>query len=399
MKKSLLIVVDERRMGGVSILLEDMLNLGVFSDYDTDILVLHNNGTRLEDVNANVIYGTKFFNTIDLTIKEVLKTKKINLIFSKVRLVFDMKTGLIKKRIVRERKKILNKRYDVEIAFKDGFTAIFTAFGDSLKKIHWLHYEYGQSNPNIKYNKLFNELLPKFDKIIAVSEGVKKAFCDFYKINDVEVIPNIVNVQKIKDLSQKNSLIKYEPGKLNVVLVGRIHPVKGYDRFLNVVKRLYDEAQKYLNTTYASEARCVGSDPADPDWDTETDEAEYFTRNEGDEDYYSYMKNYYGTFKDIDDKYDKDWTQMGTIEGIKPVSDYYWLASRNVISNSSSSGFGVRAGNTSGSLSINILCYVYSSGSSDNNSFADGFRPVFTLKSDIKITEGDGVDTPYRLES
>ena len=244
MKKSLLIVVDERRMGGVSILLEDMLDLGVFSDYDTDILVLHNNGSRLENVNANVIYGTKFFNTIDLTIKEVLKTKKLNLIFSKIRLVFDMKTGLIKRRIVRERKKILNKRYDIEIAFKDGFTAIFTAFGDSLKKIHWLHYEYGQSNPNIKYNKLFYELLPKFDKIIAVSDGVKKAFCDFYKIDDVEVIPNIVNVQKIKDLSLQDSLIKYESGKLNVVLVGRIHPVKGYDRFLNVVKRLYDECFK-----------------------------------------------------------------------------------------------------------------------------------------------------------
>ena len=244
MKKSLLIVVDERRMGGVSILLEDMLNLGVFSDYDTDILVLHNNGSRLENVNANVIYGTKFFNTIDLTIKEVLKTKRLNLIFSKVRLVFDMKTGLIKRRIVRERKKILNKRYDIEIAFKDGFTAIFTAFGDSLKKIHWLHYEYGQSNPNVKYNKLFNELLPKFDKIIAVSDGVKKAFCDFYKIDDVEVIPNIVNVQKIKDLSLQDSLIKYEHGKLNTVLVGRIHPVKGYDRFLNVVKRLYDEGFK-----------------------------------------------------------------------------------------------------------------------------------------------------------
>lgn len=244
MKKSLLIVVDERKMGGVSILLEDMLNLGVFSDYDTDILVLHNNGSRLNNVKANVIYGTKFFNTVDLTIKEVLKTKKINLIFSKVRLVFEMKTGLIKKRIVRERKKILNKRYDIEIAFKDGFTAIFTAFGDSLKKIHWLHYEYGKCNPNIKYNKLFNELLPKFDKIIAVSEGVKKAFCDFYKINDVEVIPNIANVQKIKDLSEQEGLIKYEDGKLNAVLVGRIHPVKGYDRFLKVVKRLYDDGFK-----------------------------------------------------------------------------------------------------------------------------------------------------------
>ena len=244
MKKNLLIVVDERRMGGVSILLEDMLDLGIFSDYNTDILVLHNNGSRLENVNANVIYGTNFFNTIDLTIKEVLKTKKPSLIFSKVRLVFEMKTRLIKKRIVSKRKKILNKRYDIEIAFKDGFTAIFTAFGDSLKKIHWLHYEYGKCNPNIKYNKLFNELLPKFDKIIAVSEGVKKAFCDFYKINDVEVIPNIANVQKIKDLSKQEGLIKYEDGKLNAVLVGRIHPVKGYDRFLKVVKRLYDDGFK-----------------------------------------------------------------------------------------------------------------------------------------------------------
>lgn len=244
MKKDLLIVVDERKMGGVSILLEDMLNLGIFSDYNTDILVLHDNGSRLENVNANVIYGTKFFNTIDLTIKEVLKTKKLSLIFSKVRLVFEMKTGLIKRRIVRERKKILNKRYDIEIAFKDGFTAIFTAFGDSLKKIHWLHYEYGQSNPNIKYNKLFNELLPKFDKIVAVSEGVKEAFCDFYKMNDIEVIPNIVNAQKIKLLAQENSEIEYESVQLNAVLIGRIHPVKGYDRFLNVIKRLYDDGYK-----------------------------------------------------------------------------------------------------------------------------------------------------------
>ena len=174
---------------------------------------------------------------------------------------------------------------------------------------------------------------------------------------------------------------------------------KARNSYNNALKRLYDEAQKYLNTTYASEARCVGSDPADPDWDTETDEAEYFTRNEGDEDYYSYMKNYYGTFKDIDDKYDKDWTQMGTIEGIKPVSDYYWLASRSVDSRSTSSNFRVRYVTPSGATGGYYLCYVHSPSGTNTGSDTRGFRPVFTLKSDIKITEGDGVDTPYRLES
>lgn len=105
--KNLLIVVDEKQMGGVSILLEDMINLGVFKNFNTDILVLHNNGDRFKNIEdkVNIIYGTKYFKTVDLPIKEVLKTKKINLIFSKIRLVFGMKTGLIKWAIKRERKK------------------------------------------------------------------------------------------------------------------------------------------------------------------------------------------------------------------------------------------------------------------------------------------------------
>ena len=63
-------------------------------------------------------------------------------------------------------------------------------------------------------------------------------------MDDIEVIPNIVNEEKIKLLAQENSEIKYESGKLNAVLIGRIHPVKGYDRFLNVVKKLYDDGYK-----------------------------------------------------------------------------------------------------------------------------------------------------------
>lgn len=241
MKKSLLIVVDERKMGGVSILLEDMLNLGVFSDYDTDILVLHNNGNRLKNINTNVIYGTKFFNTVDLPVKEVLKTKKLGLIFSKIRLVFEMKTGFIKKRIIKERKKILNKKYDIEIAFKDGFTAIFTAFGDSSKKMHWLHYEYVKTNPNQKYDKLFKKILPQFDQIIAVSVGVKKAFNEIYHLeNKVTVVPNIVNVDKIRKLAG-DGCVDYNKDVINMVSFGRIHSQKGYDRLIEVFVKLKNE--------------------------------------------------------------------------------------------------------------------------------------------------------------
>ena len=135
--KDILFVVDERRMGGVSILLEDMLNKFDYSKFNIDVLVLHNNGTRLNNLpkNVNIIYGTKYFDAVDLTIGEVLRSKNLSLIFKKVRLVVEMQTGLIKKRIIKERKKILKKDYDTEVAFKDGFTALFVGFGNCKNKI------------------------------------------------------------------------------------------------------------------------------------------------------------------------------------------------------------------------------------------------------------------------
>ncbi len=172
---------------------------------------------------------------------------------------------------------------------------------------------------------------------------------------------------------------------------------KAKNSYNNALKRLYEESQKYLNETYASGVRCVGSDPADPDWDTTTNEAGYFTRTEGEIDYVEYMKNYYGTLKDADDKYNTDWTQMGKITGIKPASNYYWLASRRVSSDPSISGFIVRYVDTSGDLGTYTTYYVNSFGGTLGSSYSYGFRPVFTLNSGIKITEGDGVDTPYTL--
>lgn len=54
MKKELLFVVDEREMGGVSVVLNDLVHLLNPSKYDIDILVLHDKGHMLEDLPDNV---------------------------------------------------------------------------------------------------------------------------------------------------------------------------------------------------------------------------------------------------------------------------------------------------------------------------------------------------------
>ena len=236
--KNILFVVDERRMGGVSILLEDILNKFDYSKYNVDILVLHNSGTRLNNLpkNVNIIYGTRYFDAVDLTIGEVLRSKNLSLIFKKVRLVMEMKTGLIKKRIIKERKKIIKKEYDVEIAFKDGFTALFVGFGNCKNKIHWLQYNYSIANPNAKYDKLFKEVLPRFNKIIAVSKGVMDDFNKIYHLENLtRVISNYVDTAKIKKLSKNN---KSKNKNIEFISVGRLHPMKGYDRLIEAVIRL-----------------------------------------------------------------------------------------------------------------------------------------------------------------
>lgn len=228
-------------MGGVSILLEDMLNRFDYSRFNIDVLVLHNNGTRLNNLpkNVNIIYGTKFFRALDYTIGEVLKSKNLSLIFSKVRLVMEMKTGLIKNRIVKERKKILKKDYDIEIAFKDGFTALFVGLGNCNKRIHWLHYNYSIANPNAKYDKLFKEVLPSFNKIVAVSKGVMDDFNNIYHLENItRVIGNYVDTTKIKKLSKDN---KSKNKNIEFISVGRLHPMKGYDRLIDAVIRLKED--------------------------------------------------------------------------------------------------------------------------------------------------------------
>lgn len=243
MKKNILFVVDERRMGGVSILFEDIMSLLDITNYNIDLLVLHNNGDGLKNLpkEVNMIFGTPYFEAIDYTIKDVIKKKNLKLLLKKIRVVLDMKTGRIEGVIKKERKKILKKQYDTEIAFKDGFTALFTVFGDSKKKVHWLQYEYKKTNPNQKYDKLFKRILPQFDQLVAVSDNVKKNFNEIYNLGDkVSVIYNVINQNKIEKKSKEKCDINLNINDLNLVSVGRLHQAKGYDRLIHAIAKLRD---------------------------------------------------------------------------------------------------------------------------------------------------------------
>ena len=257
--KNVLFVVDEKQMGGVSVLLEDILKRINLKKYKIDIMVLHNNGDYLDDLpgSVNIIYGTPFFNVVDLSIKEVIHSKNIVKILKKIYLVLLMKTALIKSKIKKERKKCLNKHYDVEIAFKDGFTALFTAYGDSDIKYHWLHTDYSMYDCTAKYKPLFMETFIHFNKIIGISKAVVKKFQEKYPNTNCEVIYNLIDEEKIKNQANLENIV-YD-NDLNLISVGRIHNMKGYDRLVKVFNRLNKE--KKLNKVHL---RIIGDGPDMP---------------------------------------------------------------------------------------------------------------------------------------
>ena len=153
----------------------------------------------------------------------------------------------------------------------------------------------------------------------------------------------------------------------------------------NAISTLNSAAGAYNNSDYST-ARCVGSNPTTP-----SAEAGYYTFTE-------FSSSYSGKLKDTDTNYETDYNQMESLE-INYIDDIYWLASRYVTSASDSAYFRVRYVLTSGYVNgYDFLCRVYSSGGAYAYNDSYGLRPVFTLKSGIKVTGGNGESgTPYTL--
>lgn len=235
--KKILFVIDERKMGGTSIILENIFR--ELKNYNFDLLVLHNNGDRFQKLdNVNIIYGSKFFEVVDLSLKEIVKMHNISLLLKKINMIFLIKTGLIKNKIINERKKILKKQYDIEVSFKDGFGTFFVAYGDSKYKIRWLHADYSNNDPGRHYNKTFVAALSKFNKFIAISKSVGEKFNKKYHFeNKTEIIYNLIDKSKCRPRKK----IKKDNYRFELVTVGRLHPIKGYDRVLKAINKLKKE--------------------------------------------------------------------------------------------------------------------------------------------------------------
>ena len=112
MKKNILFVVDNLKMGGVTKVLINMLKSLDNSDYNIDLLVLHYYKDMLIDLpdNIKIIKGSKYFHIVDQNLKSLLVNKDIKNIFRKCCFSFNIKTNIIKRKIKKDRLKNIKKQ-------------------------------------------------------------------------------------------------------------------------------------------------------------------------------------------------------------------------------------------------------------------------------------------------
>ncbi len=207
-KRRILFVNDEMEMGGVARVLNTLMKNLDQQVYQIDLLVLHKTGTLLQDIpeGVRVIEGTSFFNAVDSPLKELLKKGDLPHLFSKLRLLLYMKTGLIRSKILKERKKMLSGVYDVEMAAKEGFCTIFTAYGNSKRKVNWVLTDYSVCNYSANHMRLVKSALQKIDLNIADSAEATEAYKKVFGIQNVITIHNLMNTEKVEKGKTKQKI-------------------------------------------------------------------------------------------------------------------------------------------------------------------------------------------------
>ena len=193
--------------------------------------------------------------------------------------------------------------------------------------------------------------------------------------------------------------------KVKNVTLGGSDWTAGKNSYNTAIQTLNNEAEKYINTNYVTDARCVGSIPI-------VNESRIFVDKDKGTD--TTVKLPLGTWSshirpdgwtsddtgcyDTDENYMTDQTQMQNL-GLYATEENYWLASRIMNSNSSYATFHVRYVNTTGNSAKDDMCSVFNTGATNGDSHEYGIRPCFSIKTDIKITGGDGSqETPYTME-
>lgn len=239
-KKKILIRIGSLRHGGAEKVLVTFLKNISPDKYEVDLLINLYSGIYIKEVPSwvNVYYLLKG-EMITTNRPQDIPVKVYRVLYQKMFLWFP---SLLYKFVLK------NRQYDVELAAIHGmYREILSSPQKDSKKIIWVQNDIF----NLKeYTSDVIRQFFKFDKILVISNKLEEEMHKLAQNNtEKQAVIKIFNpIDKEDTLKKANIIIDDYPFDNNIptfVSVGTVYPQKGYDRLLEVHKRLLDEGLKH----------------------------------------------------------------------------------------------------------------------------------------------------------
>lgn len=251
--KKILFVIGSAELGGAEVgMLEIVKEL--HKKYDISICFYNATGSLLNRIPDNL----KVFSVLKSSDNVIIRRIKRYLYYRGSKTLY---------------KKIIKDKYDVEIAYLEGGPAMFVAssHNHNSRKIssirvditnHKLDVDIRVKNSK-KAQRLLENAYKKFDIIYGVSNDTTKSFVNrFPSLREkTDTLYTYFDKNEYVKLG-KEQFDKYNKTEFNIVSVGRFSAQKGYERLIEIAKRLKKDKLKFkwyivgnCNGIYAEEIK------------------------------------------------------------------------------------------------------------------------------------------------
>jgi glycosyltransferase involved in cell wall biosynthesis len=224
--KKILFMIHDLSVGGAEKVLVNLVNNMNPEQFQITVIALFGGGVNEQFLKKNIRYQAVFKKTFPGN--------------SKLMKLFTPRT--LHAWFVKD-------KYDIEVSYLEGPTArIISGCPDAdTKLVSWIHVEQHTQAVAAGAFRSYREsqgCYEKFDKIICVSEYVKNDFKEIYpSLKQLEVLYNTNETEMIR--TQKDEPVEeqlFQADEIKLIGVGKIVPVKGFDKLARIHKRLKSES-------------------------------------------------------------------------------------------------------------------------------------------------------------
>jgi glycosyltransferase involved in cell wall biosynthesis len=248
--KKILFVLAKATSGGSCTSLLNLLELLKDQGEKIDLFLMSHEGLFLNRAKlvSNLISQDYLIASVVTDISLLLKEKSFFKVFVRVLYVVLYKIFSAEKVTTffyRKSASKLSYKYDVVISYQESMTTRYVQYIKAKKKIAWVHNDYDKFVSNKRECKVYDS----YDLIVAVSESVRASIIENIPISKskTELIYNSLITNKIVSQSKiKFKGLNSDDGNLILVSVGRFSEQKGFERIVEIGKKLIADNVRFL---------------------------------------------------------------------------------------------------------------------------------------------------------